>query len=317
MSKTCFLHVGLHKTASSSFQETCAQNSRLLESLGFDYPLFKCEAANKNKIANHSIPLFSLFSEHPKKYHVNAKWGVCKTIKHVNYSYANQLENYLESSDNLVVSGEDISVLSRNSLRKLINKIYQHNYNIKACAIVRSPYSALCSALQQRIKEGEFIELISLDNSTPNSFNPQPFRKASHLKKLKEIFDDNITFFNFDDACSHIYGPAAFLIQEFLNQDPTDFEYSRTNESLSNFFIRTQNELNKTNPAFIKGKNNPLFQKIPFKINKRFSFTGKFLLTEAEHELIKKFIAKETKELEEITCIDFKNDAFKFSNPIL
>ena len=317
MPKNCFLHVGLHKTASSSFQETCAQNSSLLASLGFDYPLFKCDAANKNNIANHSIPIFSLFNENPKKYHVNAKWGVRKKIKQVNRSYEKQLESYLKSSDNLIISGEDISVISRNSLRKLIDKIHQYNYTIQACAIVRSPYSTLCSALQQRIKEGEFIELISLDNRIPNSFNPQPFKKSSHLKKLREIFGNSISFYDFDDACSHIYGPAAFLIQEFLNQDPSDFQYHKTNESLSNFFTRIQNEFNKTNPAFVRGRRNQQFQKIPIKIDKSFRYTGKFLLTKAEHTLIEEFITAETHELQDITGMDFNSNKFKFSNPIL
>ena len=316
MSKTCFLHVGLHKTASSSFQETCAQNSRFLASLGFDYPLFKCEAANKNKIANHSIPIFSLFNENPKKYHVNAKWGIQEKIKEVNSSYGKQLDTYLKNSNNLVISGEDISVLSRNSMLKLINKIHQYNFKIKACAIVRSPYSALCSALQQRIKEGEFIKLISLDDSSPGSFNTQPFKKASHLKKMRDIFGNRINFYDFDVACSHIYGPAAFLLQELLNQDPSDFEYRRTNESLSNFFIRIQNEFNKTNPAFVDGRSNPQFQKIPGKIDKSFRYTGKFLLTQSEHKLIEDFIAQEAYELQAITGINFMNNAFKFSKPI-
>ena len=316
MSKTCFLHVGLHKTASSSFQETCAQNSRLLASLGFDYPLFKCEAANKNKIANHSIPLFSLFTEKPKKYHVNAKWGIQESIKEVNSSYEKQLEIHLQNSNNLVISGEDISVLSRNSILKLINKLHQYNFKIKACAIVRSPYSALCSALQQRIKEGEFIELISLDDTSPSSFNPQPFKTASHLRKMRDIFGNRISFYDFDDACSHIYGPAAFLVQEFLNQDPCDFEYRRTNESRSNFFIRIQNEFNKTNPAFVNGRSNPQFQRIPAKIDKSFRYTGKFLLTKVEHKLIEDFIAEEAHELQAITGINFKSNAFKFSKPI-
>ena len=125
MTKTCFLHVGLHKTASSSFQVTCAKNIACLRNNGITYPLFNCDHAGIQNIQNHSIPIFSLFTEQPHEYRINKQSNILNNIKAVNSSYESQLGKLLESSNKLIISGEDISVLSKNSLSRFIQIILQ------------------------------------------------------------------------------------------------------------------------------------------------------------------------------------------------
>ena len=87
MVKNCYLHVGLHKTGSTSFQVTCDRNIDLLKSFDITYPIFTCAAANKNSIKKHSIPIYSLFCEKPQSYLVNVKWNVRDKIEQVNKYY--------------------------------------------------------------------------------------------------------------------------------------------------------------------------------------------------------------------------------------
>src|SRR3989304_5866607 len=63
------LHVGLHKTGTSSIQETLFlnENNKILKNHGFLYP--------KNWVPNHSIPVYSAFCDNPEKYHANIKLG--------------------------------------------------------------------------------------------------------------------------------------------------------------------------------------------------------------------------------------------------
>lgn len=98
-------------------------NKDLLQDAGITYPCFTCSTANIPKINNHSIPIVSLFSEKPENYHVNMRWGVSGDIKEVNSAYESQLEGFLDTSKNILISGEDISTLSVQSLSALINKI--------------------------------------------------------------------------------------------------------------------------------------------------------------------------------------------------
>ena len=310
------MHVGLHKTASSSFQHTCGINKDLLQSAGIIYPCFSCSRANVQSIYNHSIPLYSLFAKNPENYHVNQRWGVSSDIDEVNSSYENQLEGFLGTSSDIIISGEGISLLSAQSLSALIDKISSYGYEIKATALIRSPYATLCSAIQQRIKTGSYFNLISLNNSVPNFFAVASFGRSKLIENLKSVFGKSICFHSFENACTHLYGPVGFLLQEFLSQDSSTFEYKKTNESLSNLSVRIQNEFNAINPAIVDNKRNPRFQRFPLKVNERLEFSGKFLLTEVEYRLVEEFVKNETEKLNEIAGLDFSAQSLKFSTPI-
>ena len=144
--KVCYLHLGLHKTASSSFQSTCAKNKDLLQKCGLTYPLFRCAPAKRTRIENHSFPIKSLFTDNPADFGHNKKWGISHIVEQVNSSYESQLDNHLASSDNLIISGEEISRLAEHEISRFIEKIKAHNYRLKVVALVRSPYSAICSS---------------------------------------------------------------------------------------------------------------------------------------------------------------------------
>ena len=316
MPKTCYLHVGLHKTASSSFQRTCGGNKDLLQDAGITYPCFTCSAANKRKIYNHSIPIASLFAENPANYHINKRWGVSEKIIEVSSAYESQLEGFLDTSKNILISGEDISKLSAQSLSALIDKISSYGYEVKSTALIRSPYSAFCSAMQQRIKGGRHYKLISLNNSVPDSFETPSFQKSKTVQKLRSIFGKSISFHSFENACTYSHGPVGFLLKEFLGQDSSAFEYKKTNESLSNLSVRIQNERNAVIPAFVDSKLNTQFQKFPLRVDKRLEFSGKFLLTEVEYMLVEEFVQIETEKLNELTGLDFSGQSINFSKPI-
>jgi hypothetical protein len=317
MQKICHLHLGQHKTASTSFQQTCSRNVDLLKRSGITYPIFKCLAANNRTIGNHSIPISSLFRENPRNYHINQRWGICDQIEQVNQSYERQLENYLESSDNLLISGEDISLLMEHELSRFVEKIKTYNYEIKPFALIRNPYSALCSTIQQLIRGGHYVGLISLNNCFAASPKSIIISFAQIAKILRSVFGESIVFYNFEHVCANQYGPVGFLLKELLNQDPSEFNYVKSNESLYNLTVRIQNELNKSYPSFADGKFIPEFQAVLPRLNKHFAFSGSFLLTEREHAMHEDFLRREANDLRDIVGLDFLDRPLSFSEPIL
>ena len=316
LSKTCYLHLGFHKTATSSFQETCASNSALLkDSFGLTYPTFIC-SANGKKVNNHSIPIFSMYCDHPSRYHVNVRWGVGNKIDEVNASYKKQFVQSLERSESLVISGEGIALLPPENLNRLLGDIRQYGYDINALAVVRSPYSSLCSEIQQTIKMGKYIRLISLNGSGQIPRDFKIARVTDRIKKAKSIFHQHIKFFGFDRACSHEFGPVGYLVQNFLEKDPGLFEYTKANESLFDLTVRMQNELNKVNSAIVNGKHNPLFQKLDSSVNRNFAFSGKFLLTEKEYGLVKDQVELESEGINDLLGHDFQDRSIQFADSI-
>lgn len=319
MSKTCFLHVGLHKTATTSFQTTCKDNLEVLISRGITYPAFNCPTAKllKKKQFNHSISIFSLFCDNPSEYRLNKKMGVCENIQEVNDSYQKQLLMYLESSNNLIISGEDISMLSVESLHRLIQAIHNYGFEIKATALIRNPYSMLCSLLQQNIKAGKYYDLISLNDSAKDSSIDKIDGSARIVRKLKSVFREQISFYSFEGACSHKFGPQGFLIQEYLKLSPSDFRYVQKNKSLFNLTVRFQNELNKIIGEHDDEAPTYKYMPLPPQINENLSFSGKFLLTKFEFELAKEFIENQSAMLHDLTGLDeLRNETIRFSDPL-
>jgi hypothetical protein len=207
-------------------------------------------------------------------------------------------------------------MLSAQSLSRLAEKIQKHNYQLKVIALIRSPYSLICSEIQQRAKSGYYVNLISLNNCVPTSFNVRSFGKSEVVKKLKSVFGDSIKFKSFEHACANLYGPVGFLLEEFLEQNPSAFEYQKTNESIFNLSTRVQNEFNAVNPSVIDGRFNPQFKMFPAGIDNKFAFSGKFLLTEVEYALIEDFVKNETEILSELTGLNLFDQSVKFSKPI-
>ena len=248
---------------------------------------------------------------------MNTRKGVSSNIKEVNSEYESQLEGFLGTSADILISGEGISKLSALSLSALIDKISSYSYEIKATALIRSPYSSFCSGIQQGVKAGCYFDLISVNNSVPNSFAISKFKsKVRFVNQLKSVFGNRIHFHSFENACTHAHGPVGFLLKEFLCQDPSAFKYKNSNKSLSNLFIRIQNEFNLINPAFRNKKLNPDFQRIPLEVDEKLAFSGKFLLTEVEYGLVEEFIKIEIENLHKITGLDFSSRPLRFSEPI-
>jgi hypothetical protein len=155
--KELILHVGFHKTATSSFQATCVKNRELLADQGIYYPSFSL--GNKT-INNHSAPIASLFSEHPSSLRVNVIQGHEGEVNQVR----EQFEKILGSQRNTLISGEGISMLSGNALGKL----KEHT----------------CSSFQQLVKGGILSSFV--EEKVPT--------KSKRVQVLKRIFD-HVEFF--------------------------------------------------------------------------------------------------------------------------
>lgn len=315
MVKNCYLHIGLHKTASSSFQRTCSRNINLLKSFDITYPIFTCSEANKNSIENHSIPIYSLLCKEPERYHINITWNVSDQIKQVNQSYLKQLVGFLEESNNIILSGEGISMLDTQSLKELVETIKSYDFKVHIIALVRNPYEYFCSDIQEFIKAGNYINLISLFETPPTTFINNVGLRSHIIKKLKLTFQKGIQFYSFENACKHKLGPVGFLIDKYLKLNPSLFEYCKINESLFNLTVRLQNAQNKLNPAILNEKLNPKYVSLKG-LNKYFSFSGKFILTKKEFNIIEESIYQENNKYLELTGINYNDESIKFSNPI-
>jgi len=178
--KKCYIHIGMHKTGSTSIQTTLNKNT----SDNFHYV--------QMDTPNHGGNIFTLFSDHPEKYHAWRKLGKSKDeINKIAKETEKQLiQNFTENNlNNFIISGEDIITLSHNELMKF--KSFLENYfdTIIIIGYVRSPKSYIESAFQQSIKG--YLNNFNIDGMYPIYRNK--------FEKFDTVFDkENVKLFYFN-----------------------------------------------------------------------------------------------------------------------
>ena len=294
--KKVFLHIGFHKTASSSFQATCANNSNLLTLQNYHFPLFNCLANDAHsRIQNHSVPILSSFTEQPHKLRVNIEWRVGRDLEAMNRAYLEQLDECLLSDKDLILSGEGISHLSAQRLSVFVKHLRKFNVKIVPFACIRSPYAFHCSALQQVIKDGGSAHFTSLQS------------QKKKLLKVEKVFGESFTFIPFAETCRHLLGPAGYLLQ-LCGVDITKFEFVKVNEGASNGATRLQGAMNNLQPKIVDGKLNSRHVRVPPVCG------DKFLLTRDELALIRKDLDDENAFFRKYLGNEFVDQAFPVSD---
>jgi len=147
-----FLHVGMHKTGTTSIQQTLFDHRPLLQEAGFSY--FGAEP-------NHSRPVFSAFTEEPHLYHINRREGRHEPGPAA--AWAEECRAALEAflarapGPRLILSGEDIALLSDPATATMLAFLRRHVDRVTVIGFVRPPRSFMTSIFQQRVRGGTML----------------------------------------------------------------------------------------------------------------------------------------------------------------
>lgn len=295
MSDLTLLHVGLHKTASTSFQITCRNNRQALAQSGFNYPnLFDLNGGKRT--ANHSCALFNLFSGSRLNYHLNAGKDVHSIERDVSI-YKRILLAELFKDGNLILSGEDVSALNSQGQDRLAIYLAAFSRILKTFAVIRSPYSRHCSEFAGMISNGRVLR--------PTGFRSQ-VRKINRLKVsfCQRGNIEEVRFIPFQASLKSPQGPTRFLLEAMGVHNVGDFEVAVANEGLSNVQVRQQMSFNARCPR-ITGR----------RVNRNWRRVGKiegpkFLLTKKELDSIRTNLLAENEWFEENLGKEFCDTSF-------
>lgn len=155
--KEIFIHIGMHKTGSSSIQKSLQEG---LNDEGYHY--FQLGELN------HSGPLVNMFSKKPEKYHGNVKRGI--KIEQIQQKRTELLESFKKQMENNadkigILSAEDLCNFDREELENL-RRFIKPNIKINIIGYVRNPKDYIASAFQQLIKGG--LSTFDLRRAYPN-----------------------------------------------------------------------------------------------------------------------------------------------------
>ena len=217
MVRRCVVHIGMHKTGSSSIQDSLNG----LSSMAFRY-------ARLSKTPNHSGAIVTVFSQQSRHRRKHAKHIVRSKAPDLLRLQAKLEKELSRQNDTLVISGEGIVKLELRELQEFREFLQQFVSEISVFCYVRSPQSYMESALQQRIKAG--VVKFDLDKCYPNY--RERFKKFDHT-----FGEDNVRFLPFG---SKVLANRC-VVTDFCQQlgiDTASVNIIRVNESLSLEAIR-------------------------------------------------------------------------------
>jgi len=149
MHSTFYVHIGVHKTGSSSIQETLSRNRATLLKHGINsFPGHP----------NHGLTLLSLLADKPHEDMHNIRWHVDTQEKAASFnaSMRHEIAQTLarNRSPKMVVSGEALSRLPEEEIRRLRKMWNPHAAAYRVIVYVRDPYDYANSFALQLIRNG-------------------------------------------------------------------------------------------------------------------------------------------------------------------
>lgn len=242
IAKQVVLHLGFHKTASTSIQEFLGAHIEMLAAHHYCYPNFKMRGVN---YYNHTVPIMGLFLQDSQPFaeYIRRGWNPSE----VNAQFASYLDQCLASNQQILISGEGIPLLSQDELLSFKQKLESAGFKIRVIVFLREPVSLISSVVQQQVKGERDIETII------QTFNPN--RESEKIKKLQSVFPA-IEFHTFDHAIAAEDGPVGYFMR-LLNIQPTNnLTNLKINESSSAESIRLLSYVNKKAPFFLHNRIN-------------------------------------------------------------
>jgi hypothetical protein len=186
--KTIYLHVGYHKTGTTSIQVALYRNREKLKELGFLYPVECC-------------PTFAVHGQHVLPWLFTTKTNYIPSLrgkKFVENSdkelYINKLKSEIENSgcQNIIISSEEFDMLTQVELADF-NSHFQE-YNIIPVVMVRNLPKLLTSLYQTSVVHSSytksFIEFVGNQRSRLDI--------DQFIADLCSVFKTKVKVFNFD-----------------------------------------------------------------------------------------------------------------------
>jgi hypothetical protein len=228
------LHLGIHKTGSSSIQRTLSdpQNAATFERHQVFMP--------RSFSPNCSAFFQSAFSPNPEKYHANLRDGL--DIKQISHRTELQLDRFKAEVTGLegmkvVLSGEDGCTLPSSGLKSLHTMLTDSIPNLSDIVVLiytRDPFSYVNSAAQENVKANH----LTLSQAKAIHIPATKDRYRNLFKRLSETFaGSTIMFRGFEDAIS-ARGDVVIDFMTTLDVDTDQLVVSRENVSISDQAVR-------------------------------------------------------------------------------
>ena len=243
--KRLVIHIGTHKTGTSSFQRYCFRFKKILDKKGICYPSIK----GYELLNNHSV----------------LAWSLDKSLEEPTLAILNDifLQFKEEKHHTLLISSEDLenSLLGSDQLDKLIKSAKSQNFDsFEILVVTRDPFDYLSSIYAELSKQNIVINFPQIAEaafsygyfsvSTPQ-FNYNFAINAKHfVKKLSDKYPSaSIKHYDFEDFVTNF--PGHSYLTQIAGEEATQIMKSvgLEKKSNNNKINSLQTEINYTKNA--------------------------------------------------------------------
>lgn len=191
MPRRLILHIGQHKTGTTTIQNTLFSNRAALNTHGFDYLA---------TLANHSKPMRNICEQR----HFVRRQGF--SVQEAELQRVDSLRDVLQqisaTSLDFIISAELLSTLSRPSIEQLRDDFAPHFDDFLVVGYVRPPRSLTNSWAQQRLKRGLSLEEM-LSGGAP-------------APRYRFMFEKWLDLFGVDSVRLRLFHPSTLKEQNLL-----------------------------------------------------------------------------------------------------
>jgi len=247
--KKVIIHAGMHKTGTSSIQDT-------LFNLNNKEALFsrKCTYI-RELLENNGFMIYNLFTEtNAMNYVNNTLHGYnAETVVEINEATTKYLKEWAHKNDEgiLILSGEDMALMNKGELEKM-RKFIRNEMgvsDIEVILYVRSPVSYFVSLIQTLEIQGTIENDFIIDNYLQFGF----YKKT--IKNMWEAFGkENVNLYKFEEILKQYKGPVEHFLHVlgFNQKEIENFEIAKKNESHCQEVVDFVSFFNKEIPRIIQ-----------------------------------------------------------------
>ena len=241
MARQVVLFAGLHKTGTTSIQETCARNERALLSAGFLYPTF---IANGHRTVNHTGAFHFMFRKVPAKMGYSrekslggSSAGATAFGDRIKEAVSSRL---LAGSTNLVVVAEGVSLLSIDELRAMKSWFGKRGWDVRVIGYVRWLSGWVSSMVSQRVTGFQHLTI----KAATAEFLEASGLVRTRVTNLRDVFPD-AEFYSYEAAAKHRHGLVGFFFETIGLRQMKDVTFVRANEGRSDCATRLMSSINE------------------------------------------------------------------------
>ena len=239
MSKQVILLAGLHKTATTSIQNTCFVHRKVLREAGFYYPKIK---ANGTPDSNHTTLLSELFRASPNRLGLAGQFdaGTNVTASEQELRRAEFAARLAARPEIILLAAEGVSVFTQEEMQNTKRWFAENGFSLRVICHVRRLSGWVRSMVAQRVVGRMALTI----GEAVNEFVVAGGLMRPRIEAIERAFPD-AEFHSHERAARHPSGPVGFFFDAIGFSMGSRLSPARANEGRSNVASRTTSLINE------------------------------------------------------------------------